>query len=1316
MSNQVNVNNVDGTNLAFPGYSAWLTGVGVDGSGVIIANVDGGIQDTHTDLVGRMLGCVGSTCGGAASSTHGTHTAGIMAADGSSGVLDGFGFLRGQGVAPGANLVEQVYAGTFNLPGGMLILMKDSYNNGASLSGNSWGPSGTPKGYDDDTMQVDIGVRDAVNDVAGNQPLTFVLSFMNGFGGTSTQGTPDEAKNLFNIGSTKMQNSNGSQILDIDDLSSNTAHGPALDGRTIPHMVAPGCRVDSTVPTNSYGLLCGTSMASPAVSGGVAVFIEYYRSLPDYVADPSPAMIKAAFLPAARDLAGNLDADGGMLGHVFDSKQGWGRMDLEAVVDPQVSVQYWDNPVVFDNTGEEWTTTVAADDPSLPIKLMLVWTDAPGHGLGGSTPAWNNNLDLIVNDGANTFFGNNFGASGWSIAGGPVDVKNNTEGVFLGPTAPGSYNVRVLATNINSDAIPGVGDGTDQDFALVCYNCAEEPGFTISANPVAVSICTSDDADYTVDVGSILGFSDPITLSASGHPAGATATFATNPVTPPDTTVLTLSNTAGAAPGDYTITIDGQDPLTSTVKSTTVGLEVFTNVPGAVVLSSPLDGAVNVALVPTLFWSATAQAAAYDVELATDAAFTNVVFSTTTSDLSAELSPPLGPLTQYFWRVAAINPCGPGGVSPTWTFLTVDVPTILLVDDDDNNPNVRSYYTDSLDAMGLGYDLWDTGNSDNEPDAATLSPYSAVIWFTGDEFGGGTGPGTAGPGASGEAALASFLDAGGCLFISSQDYLFDRGLTGFMSAYLGVASAINDVGQTSVTGSGSVFGGLGPFLLAYPFTNYSDNLNPDATAEVAFVGNVSNCAVNKDNGTYRTTFWGFPFEAIPVLADRVTLLTAALDLCGASTPLNDCNNNGVPDPQDLFTGTSPDCNDNGTPDECEIDAAAGPPGTYFCTENCDPDCNHNGVPDECDHQSTATLLTADFEAGLPGGWTATGLWQVTGTCGPAVPCEGTQWGYFGQTPACDFDTGARVVGALTATTVQIPADADSATLTYCSAYGGEGGIAGTSGVDWAWLEIDGSTADDVSADNDQVTWQTRTVDLSAYAGQTVTLGWHFDSVDAIANTELGWVIDQIEVVAVSTSFEDCNTNGIWDVCDIDSGSSSDANSNGVPDECEAGIGIVAAASCLDHDGTTYCLSLMPEAIEMRQGGIREVVIDLSGSVSSVGASLSCFPEPYVGSVSTSLFDSDTVVVTLDPAILDGRCCTLQLSGDTDASLEVHTLAGDVNGSGVVNATDKNLVKGEIGEPIDSFRFVYDVNVSGVINATDKNLTKGWMGTAAVLCP
>ena len=240
MSDQINVGNYDGSNMAFTGYKDWLSSVGLSGNGVVIANVDSGIDQNHPDLVNRMLPCSGSTCGGLTTSDHGTHTAGIMAGDGSSGVPDAFGFLRGLGMAPGANLIEQVYSPTYTQTNGMLTLMTQSYQNGAVISGNSWGPSASPLGYDEDTRLVDVGVRDADPGTPGNQQLSYILSIMNGSGGTSTQGSPDEAKNTFTVGATILRDSGGTQYLNINDLSPDTAHGPALDGRTIPHLVAPG--------------------------------------------------------------------------------------------------------------------------------------------------------------------------------------------------------------------------------------------------------------------------------------------------------------------------------------------------------------------------------------------------------------------------------------------------------------------------------------------------------------------------------------------------------------------------------------------------------------------------------------------------------------------------------------------------------------------------------------------------------------------------------------------------------------------------------------------------------------------------------------------------------------------------------------------------------------------------------------------------------------------------------------------------------------------------------------------------------------------
>ena len=61
----------------------------------------------------------------------------------------------------------------------------------------------------------------------------------------------------------------------------------------------------------------------------------------------------------------------------------------------------------------------------------------------------------------------------------------------------------------------------------------------------------------------------------------------------------------------------------------------------------------------------------------------------------------------------------------------------------------------------------------------------------------------------------------------------------------------------------------------------------------------------------------------------------------------DCNNNGIPDGEDISGGTSSDCNSSGVPDECEGMADCNSNGVL---DGCEEwfDCNTNGWPDECD--------------------------------------------------------------------------------------------------------------------------------------------------------------------------------------------------------------------------------------------------------------------------------------------------------------------------------------------------------------------------------
>ncbi|MCX7563423.1 S8 family serine peptidase [Xanthomonadaceae bacterium XH05] len=677
--------------IVVPGYEDWLASTGYDGSGVVVGIVDGGVLATHQDLVGRIEPCVpmGGTPTSCSSITddHGTHVAAAVAGTGASAIQAG-GFLRGQGVAPGAKVVPQRYNAFLSgggpggmVAGGMLRIYRESALSGAVLTNNSWGPSTTPRGYDIVTREVDMIARDALTDVPGQQPVLPVWSIMNGNGDSSgacapaSVGSPDEAKNLFAVGSTNLlSGSSQASGAGIFNVSSNSAHGNACDGRRIPHIVAPGCSTDSA--TNSgpaaFTRMCGTSMASPVVSGAIALFIERYRDAHDG-ATPSPALVKAAFTAAAMNLQGYRNADNGVMGHRPDRFQGYGRLDLDAVMNPPDSVLYFDQDEVFTASGQMWTRTVTAADPSRPMRFMLAWTDAPGHGLGGTTPAWVNDLDLSVTAGGDLYRGNVIGNDGWSATGGSADARNNLEGAFLSAAQHGgAVTLTVIAANIGADALNPHAPGLpSQDFALACYNCAAGADFNVEVSPTRVAVCAPELAQTMVSVLPVGMAGDDVVLSVSDLPAGASATFGVATLPLPGSTTLTIGNTASIAPGSHALLVEASG--STVTRSAAFDLLVAAGAPPQPALVSPANGADSVSTTPVLGWNAAAGVDEYLVELSADASFSLPLFSATTTDTSAIVTSELDTGASYYWRVTASNTCDVV-MSEIASFRTAQVP------------------------------------------------------------------------------------------------------------------------------------------------------------------------------------------------------------------------------------------------------------------------------------------------------------------------------------------------------------------------------------------------------------------------------------------------------------------------------------------------------------------------------------------------------------------------------------------------------------------------------------------------------------------
>ncbi|MFX0100997.1 MAG: hypothetical protein ACFFCS_15585 [Candidatus Hodarchaeota archaeon] len=206
--------------------------------------------------------------------------------------------------------------------------------------------------------------------------------------------------------------------------------------------------------------------------------------------------------------------------------------------------------------------------------------------------------------------------------------------------------------------------------------------------------------------------------------------------------------------------------------------------------------------------------------------------------------------------------------------------SILFVDDPYDTDDFTAYYTSIFDSLGLDY----TTNT-TEANSSILSQYPLVVWTTGEsESYAGT--------AYKEGNLTTYLQGGGRLFLSSQDWIYAMGsvITPFMQNYMGVGDVDEDVfgspeniTDTLVGRDGDPIGdGISSFNVTYPvnYGQYGDYLTA-ASGSHSILYNTSlsgnnSIAVRTENNTYdfRTVYFGVPFEALNL--DRTLLMSKCL--------------------------------------------------------------------------------------------------------------------------------------------------------------------------------------------------------------------------------------------------------------------------------------------------------------------------------------------------------------------------------------------------------------------------------------------------------
>ena len=175
--------------------------------------------------------------------------------------------------------------------------------------------------------------------------------------------------------------------------------------------------------------------------------------------------------------------------------------------------------------------------------------------------------------------------------------------------------------------------------------------------------------NFTLNFDFVNGFSETVSLSATGQPSGSSVSFSPNTINADGNVVMTVSNFSGVSAQDYTIVVTGNS--TSINKNLNVPLKITSSVFGKITLSSPQNNATEVPLSQQLQWVAVTNATSYDVQIATDVNFTNIVSSgnvTTNSYTSTNLAG----TTQYFWRIKPKNTCGEGTFSNIFSFTTIN--------------------------------------------------------------------------------------------------------------------------------------------------------------------------------------------------------------------------------------------------------------------------------------------------------------------------------------------------------------------------------------------------------------------------------------------------------------------------------------------------------------------------------------------------------------------------------------------------------------------------------------------------------------------
>lgn len=426
----------------------------LNGAGVRVLVYDSG-RASHPDYNARIVDQDGTGI-----ADHSSHVAGTVLGNGAGA---GNSVLNNRGMAPSADLITYGYEWDgsntllYDNLGDIQEDMQDALDHAADIATASLGSNVSSNGFAC-ALEGDYPAAAQLLDqiVRGSLGRSLIMTWANGNerGGAATCGAnfnttapPATAKNPIQIGATNAGN----------DASSNfSGWGPTDDGRLKPVVSAPGVNVLSTIPdmfTNTrtrdcdgtgddfcdpYDTMSGTSMATPAVAGIVALMLQQYHTSYSTTTEPLPASIKAILMNTAASPTGGLGPD---------FQTGYGRVDARDAVDVIRENRFVEG--TLNNTGEVQRYHVNVPGGAATLQVSLAWDDAAGTLLAATELVNDLDLRLIEPGGATTWQPwvldpanpNNAAARG-------NDTLNNQEMVTVANPVAGWWTVEVRGTSL----------------------------------------------------------------------------------------------------------------------------------------------------------------------------------------------------------------------------------------------------------------------------------------------------------------------------------------------------------------------------------------------------------------------------------------------------------------------------------------------------------------------------------------------------------------------------------------------------------------------------------------------------------------------------------------------------------------------------------------------------------------------------------------------------------------------------------------------------------------------------------------------------